>query len=196
LTKEGSGTFTLTGNNTYSGSTTVRNGTLAVNSGGSINHSSANLTVGLSSGDNATLSIGSGGSVSAFRGLLGFDGGATGTLSVSGGNLTLADELYVGTTGNGVLNLSTLDGWWAEGYELDNEAGWRIGPLASALGDDDTRRIDAEDLYTQLQFEVIHEYEYPERARWIRRMKRAIGLMGTFNAQRCIEEYKEKAWGK
>lgn len=96
---------------------------------------------------------------------------------------------------NGVLNLSTLDGWWAEGYELDNEAGWRIGPLASALDDEDTRKIDAEDLYTQLQFEVIHEYEYPERARWIRRMKRAIGLMGTFNAQRCIEEYKEKAWG-
>lgn len=95
---------------------------------------------------------------------------------------------------NGVLNLSTLDGWWAEGYEMDNEAGWRIGPLASALDDDDTRAIDAEDLYTQLQYEVIHEYEYPERARWIRRMKRAIGLIGHFNAGRCIEEYREKAW--
>lgn len=95
---------------------------------------------------------------------------------------------------NGVLNLSTLDGWWIEGYEKDPEAGWRIGPLASALGQEDTRQIDAEDLYTQLQYEVIPEYEYPERARWIRRMKRAIGLMGTFNSHRCVEEYVSKAW--
>ena len=95
---------------------------------------------------------------------------------------------------NGVLNLSTLDGWWVEGYATDHEAGWRIGPLAEALDADDTRQIDAEDLYTQLQYEVIHEYHYPERARWIRRMKRAIGLMGTFNVNRCVHEYLTKAW--
>ncbi len=34
---------------------------------------------------------------------------------------------------NGVINLSTLDGWWMEGYEMDPEAGWRIGPAAQAL---------------------------------------------------------------
>ncbi|MDD4319522.1 MAG: alpha-glucan family phosphorylase [Candidatus Peribacteraceae bacterium] len=96
---------------------------------------------------------------------------------------------------NGVLNLSTLDGWWVEGYEMDPEAGWRIGPLAEALPtDEDTRKTDAEDLYTQLQYEVIPEYGYPKRERWIRRMKRAVGLMGTFNAQRCVEEYQAKAW--
>ncbi|MBM3231447.1 alpha-glucan family phosphorylase, partial [Candidatus Peregrinibacteria bacterium] len=96
---------------------------------------------------------------------------------------------------NGVLNLSTLDGWWIEGYGKDPEAGWRIGPLASALeSGEETTKIDAEDLYTQLQYEVIPEYEYPERARWIRRMKRAIGLLGYFSAERCIEEYERKAW--
>jgi starch phosphorylase len=95
---------------------------------------------------------------------------------------------------NGVLNLSTLDGWWIEGYEMDPEAGWRIGPLASALGDDDTRRVDAEDLYTQLQYEVIPEFAYAGRARWIRRMKRSIGLVGYFNSHRCVEEYMKKAW--
>ncbi|MFA6523552.1 MAG: alpha-glucan family phosphorylase [Candidatus Peribacteraceae bacterium] len=95
---------------------------------------------------------------------------------------------------NGVLNLSTLDGWWIEGYERDPEAGWRIGPLASALDQEDTRQIDAEDLYTQLQYEVIPEFEFPGRERWIRRMKRAIGLMGTFNSHRCVEEYIGKAW--
>lgn len=124
-------------------------------------------------------------------------------LLVSGADVWLNTPMRLheasGTSGmkaclNGVLNLSTLDGWWVEGYEKDNEAGWRIGPLAEALGPDDTRQIDAEDLYTQLQYEVIHEYEYPQRARWIRRMKRAIGLIGTFSAQRCIEEYQTKAW--
>jgi glycogen phosphorylase len=96
---------------------------------------------------------------------------------------------------NGVLNLSTLDGWWIEAYARDPEAGWRIGPLASALPDaEDTQQVDAEDLYTQLQYEVIPEYEYENHIRWIRRMKRSIGLMGYFSSHRCIREYVEKAW--
>lgn len=96
---------------------------------------------------------------------------------------------------NGVLNLSTLDGWWIEAYGKDPEAGWRIGPLASALNDmDETTRVDAEDLYTQLQYEVLPEYYYHDRVRWIRRMKRSIGLLGYFSAERCVKEYMEKAW--
>lgn len=96
---------------------------------------------------------------------------------------------------NGVLNLSTLDGWWMEAYGKDPEAGWRIGPLASALeSGEETTKIDAEDLYTQMQYELIPEYEYHGRERWIRRMKRAIGLMGYFSSERCIEDYERKAW--
>ncbi|MBT3834646.1 alpha-glucan family phosphorylase [Candidatus Peribacteria bacterium] len=95
---------------------------------------------------------------------------------------------------NGALNLSTLDGWWAEAYEIDPEAGWRIGPLANAAGVEDHTKVDAEDLYTQLQFQVVPEYYYSGRERWIRRMKRAIGLIGYFNTNRCVEEYIKKAW--
>lgn len=95
---------------------------------------------------------------------------------------------------NGVINLSTLDGWWMEGYEKDSEAGWRIGPLASALDAEDTRKVDAEDLYTQLQYQVIPAYYYRDRVRWIRRMKRSIGLAGYFNTHRVVKEYLEKAW--
>ncbi len=95
---------------------------------------------------------------------------------------------------NGVLNFSTLDGWWIEGYERDPEAGWRIGPLVQATSDDTARSIDAEDIYTELQYQIIPEYYYTARARWIRRMKRAIGLSGYFNSHRCVQEYLEKAW--
>lgn len=95
---------------------------------------------------------------------------------------------------NGVLNFSTLDGWWIEGYGMDPEAGWRIGPLAQAADADAARAIDAEDIYTELNYQIIPEYYYPDRARWIRRMKRAIGLIGYFNAQRCVQEYLAKAW--
>ncbi len=96
---------------------------------------------------------------------------------------------------NGTLNLSTLDGWWIEGYEMDPSAGWRIGGLAQALhADDETRDVDAEDLYTQLQYQVIREYTFKDHVRWIRRMKNSIGLMGFFNTDRCVSEYLEKAW--
>lgn len=95
---------------------------------------------------------------------------------------------------NGTLNLSTLDGWWIEGYEMDPEAGWRIGPLAPAHDSSEHRKIDAEDIYTELEFQILPEYEYKDRKRWIRRMKRAIGLIGYFNTKRCVEEYLEKAW--
>jgi starch phosphorylase len=95
---------------------------------------------------------------------------------------------------NGTLNVSTLDGWWIEGYEMDPQSGWRIGPLSQALDADDTRQIDAEDLYTQLQYQVIPEYYYRDHVRWARRMKRSIGLGGYFNTHRCVQEYLKKAW--
>jgi starch phosphorylase len=95
---------------------------------------------------------------------------------------------------NGVLNLSTLDGWWIEAYGMDPESGWRIGPLARATDVETHRAIDAEDLYTQLQYEVVPEYYYDDRTRWIRRMKRAIRLVGFFNTNRSVKEYLEKAW--
>ena len=125
-------------------------------------------------------------------------------LLVSGADvwLNMPQRLFEasGTSGmkaclNGVLNISTLDGWWVEAYERDYESGWRIGPLANAIKDENEhRKIDAEDLYTQLQYEVIPEYYYEGKKRWIRRMKNAISLMGYFNTQRCVEDYLKKAW--
>ena len=124
-------------------------------------------------------------------------------LMVSGADVWLNTPMRLfeasGTSGmkaclNGVMNLSTLDGWWIEGYSQDPESGWRIGPLAKATDVNEHKKIDAEDLYTQLQFEVLPEYYYQDRIRWIKRMKRAIGLIGFFNTNRSVEEYISKAW--
>jgi starch phosphorylase len=54
---------------------------------------------------------------------------------------------------NGGLNLSVLDGWWAEAYDGTN--GFAIGPGASHTDDRITDRRDGESLYSVLEKEVI-----------------------------------------
>ncbi len=93
---------------------------------------------------------------------------------------------------NGTVNVSTLDGWWAEAYAKDPESGWRIGPERIVAAEDDMRTIDAEDLCTQLELEVLPCFA--DKAKWADRMKRSIALAATFNTHRCIAEYRTKAW--
>ena len=100
----GTGKTILTANNTYSGTTTVKNGTLEVATGGSIN-STADIFVGLLDGDDGTLHI-NGGSVSNAAGYLGKDDGSFGTAIVSSGNWTNSEEFFVGWSGTGNLTIS------------------------------------------------------------------------------------------
>jgi starch phosphorylase len=96
---------------------------------------------------------------------------------------------------NGVLNLSTLDGWWIEGYYMsDKKAGWAIGPEPSdpkALTVDDS--FDAEDLYFKLEKEIIPLF-YNNKREWQERMKYAIKLSSYFNTNRMMEEYALKSY--
>ena len=91
---------------------------------------------------------------------------------------------------NGVLNFSTLDGWWIEGYYMsDKKAGWAIGPEPSdskAQQNDDTS--DAEDLYIKLENEIIPLF-YQNKIEWQERMKYAIKLGAYFNTNRMMEDY-------
>ncbi|MFW9988981.1 MAG: alpha-glucan family phosphorylase [Candidatus Odinarchaeota archaeon] len=96
---------------------------------------------------------------------------------------------------NGVLNFSTLDGWWIEGYFMsDKKAGWAIGPEPSdpkaQLVDDS---IDAEDMYNKLENEIIPLF-YHSRNEWQERMKYAIRLGSFFNTNRMMEEYALKSY--
>ena len=89
---------------------------------------------------------------------------------------------------NGGLNLSALDGWWAEAYEPD--VGWAIGDPHAAS--DDAR--DAEALFRILQEEVIPSFyerdaEGLPRA-WLRRVRASLSrLTPRFSANRMLREY-------
>jgi starch phosphorylase len=94
---------------------------------------------------------------------------------------------------NGVLNFSVLDGWWIEGYEMDSESGFSIGPSDTSVTPNNDDKQDIDDMYNKLQNEIIPLY-YGGRKDWINRMKHAIALGAYFNTHRCINEYREKAW--
>ena len=83
LVKDGSAALTLTGANTYAGSTTVKNGDLIVK-GGSITHPSADMVVGDALYDSGTLEISAGGSVTSLNGVVGNASGSAGSVTVDG----------------------------------------------------------------------------------------------------------------
>ena len=93
---------------------------------------------------------------------------------------------------NGGLNLSVLDGWWAEAYDGLNGFAIGTGRTHSNMNVHDTR--DGEDLYRVLREEVIPLYYQRDRdglpRGWIKRMKRTIRTLGwRFNADRMVKDY-------
>ncbi|TNF38252.1 MAG: alpha-glucan family phosphorylase [Deltaproteobacteria bacterium] len=98
---------------------------------------------------------------------------------------------------NGGLNLSVLDGWWAEAYDGGN--GWAIG--AGELYDDVEQGDDIESriLLNLLEEQVIPEFygRGPDGLprRWIARMKHSMkGLTFFFSTDRMVLEYAEKLY--
>ena len=96
---------------------------------------------------------------------------------------------------NGGLNLSVLDGWWAEAYDGLNGFAIGTGRTHSNMDVHDTR--DGEDLYRVLRDEVIPLYYQRDRdglpRGWIKRMKRTIRTLGwRFNADRMVMDYTLK----
>jgi starch phosphorylase len=90
---------------------------------------------------------------------------------------------------NGVPQLSTLDGWWAEGYMGLN--GWAIPRAQPGEVADE---VDAERLFDLLEQEVVPIF-YKRDARgvpveWLQRMKHALRIAGErFSARRMVQEY-------
>ncbi|HYW02331.1 MAG TPA: alpha-glucan family phosphorylase [Gammaproteobacteria bacterium] len=93
---------------------------------------------------------------------------------------------------NGVLNLSVLDGWWAEA--CDGHNGWGIVPHDPDADPEVRDRAEAEELLDILENEVIPLYfdrgnaGYP--GGWVERSKRAMQtVLPRFNAQRMLQDY-------
>ena len=98
---------------------------------------------------------------------------------------------------NGGLNLSVLDGWWAEAYDSLNGFAIGTGRTHSNMNVHDTR--DGEDLYRTLREEVIPLFYQRDRdglpRGWIKRMKRTIRTLGwRFNANRMVMDYTQKCY--
>ena len=98
---------------------------------------------------------------------------------------------------NGGLNLSVLDGWWAEAYDGLNGFAIGTGRAHSNMNVHDSR--DGEDLYRVLREEVIPLYYQRDRdglpRGWIKRMKRTIRTLGwRFNADRMVMDYTLKCY--
>jgi starch phosphorylase len=96
---------------------------------------------------------------------------------------------------NGGLNLSELDGWWAEAYS--NDVGWALGDGFEHGDDHAWDAKEAEQLYSLLEEEVIPEFYERDisgiPAGWIARVRESMArLTPTFSATRCVLEYTEK----
>jgi starch phosphorylase len=98
---------------------------------------------------------------------------------------------------NGGLNLSILDGWWAEAFDGLNGFAIGMGETHTSIDTQDTR--DGEALARVLRNEVVPLYYESDRdglpRKWIARMKRAIATLGwRFSADRMVMDYVLKAY--
>ncbi len=98
---------------------------------------------------------------------------------------------------NGGINLSELDGWWAEAFTP--EVGWALGDVREHGDDPAWDNAEAEALYDLLEQEVIPEF-YTRNGNgipiaWVKRMRESMAhLTPLFSANRTVREYTEQRY--
>jgi starch phosphorylase len=98
---------------------------------------------------------------------------------------------------NGGVNLSELDGWWAEAYTP--EVGWALGDGQEHGDDPDWDAAEATMLYERLEREVVPEFyargEQGIPTAWVARMRESMALLTPrFSANRTVREYTEQRY--
>ena len=96
---------------------------------------------------------------------------------------------------NGGINLSELDGWWAEAYTP--EVGWALGDGQEHDHDPAWDATEADALYERLEREVIPEFYTRDQngipTAWVARMRESMArLTPRFSADRAVREYTEQ----
>ncbi len=96
---------------------------------------------------------------------------------------------------NGGLNLSELDGWWAEAYSP--EVGWALGDGREHDDDPAWDAVEADALYDLLERQVIPEFYTRDKqdipTAWVERMRESMArLTPRFSANRTVREYTER----
>jgi starch phosphorylase len=98
---------------------------------------------------------------------------------------------------NGGINLSELDGWWAEAYTP--EVGWALGDMREHGEDPAWDAAEANNLYDLLEQQVVPEFysrnEEGIPAKWIEKMRHSMAtLTPEFSANRTVREYTEESY--
>jgi glycogen phosphorylase len=96
---------------------------------------------------------------------------------------------------NGGLNLSELDGWWAEAYSPD--VGWAVGDGREHGDDPSWDAAEAEAVYRLLESEVVPEFYTRDQrgipSRWVARMRESMArLTPAFSTNRAVRQYTEE----
>jgi len=100
---------------------------------------------------------------------------------------------------NGGLNLSILDGWWAEGY--DPSVGWAIGSGESYDDLEYQNAVESEALYNLLEKEILPLFydrgpDHLPRG-WIAKMKAAMRTLApVYNTNRMVRDYAERFYAR
>jgi starch phosphorylase len=95
---------------------------------------------------------------------------------------------------NGVVNLSVLDGWWAEGFDGTN--GWGIRPHDRSWDSGYRHRQESEDLLEILENKVIPLYfDRRDSEGWPAMAKSSMrSIIPRFNAERMLREYLSRLY--
>ena len=96
---------------------------------------------------------------------------------------------------NGGLNLSELDGWWAEAYRP--EVGWALGDRQEHRDTSAWDAEEAEQLYRLLEEEIVPSFYRRDESglprEWIARMRESMSqLTVRFSSNRMLREYTER----
>jgi starch phosphorylase len=98
---------------------------------------------------------------------------------------------------NGSLNLSILDGWWAEFYDQEN--GWAISSADAASDSAERDKLEADSMYDLIEHQIAPRF-YDRGTdgvptRWVESIRHTLSTMSyDLSADRMVREYVQRLY--